>query len=440
MTAPGPWSAARLFSRRYVRDAAGNLIYEGLIRTERHIRPPRFRTRLLAILLAFALVPAALLTLTWGITLWRTAPLVTGSGAWEQVATSGAAAIGAVREARLTRAQRAALDEHEQELRSSLELARRYNYLASRGAIAMAFAALVALGVLALIASRVAGHLSRQLSRPLDEIIGWTERIAHGDPLPDAGPRRGAPEFETLRVRMRQMAAELQQGRQQAIEAERLRAFQESARQVAHELKNPLTPIRLATERIASGASDELTDAVAVLRTETGRLERMARSFAQFGRLPEGIAADIDMGELATYAANSTVPESVAVSIDVAPATPLVRGHHDTLAGALSNVLLNAVEACEASGRIEVRVSPHSLNGAAAVRITVKDNGCGIAAPKLARIWDPYITDKPGGTGLGLAIARQAVLAQGGSVSASSSIGEGTTIELVIPTSPPVQQ
>jgi nitrogen fixation/metabolism regulation signal transduction histidine kinase len=440
MTAPGPWSAARLFSRRYVRDAAGNLIYEGLIRTERHIRPPRFRTRLLAILLAFALVPAALLTLTWGMTLWRAAPLVTGSGAWEQVATSGGGAIAAAREARLTPAQRAALDEHEVELRSSLELARRYNYLASRGAIAMAVAALIALGLLALIASRVAGHLSRQLSRPLDEVIGWTEKIAHGDPLPDAAPRRGAPEFETLRVRMRQMAAELQQGRQQAIEAERLRAFQESARQVAHELKNPLTPIRLATERIASEGSDDLTDAVAVLRTETGRLERMARSFAQFGRLPEGIVADIDMGELATYAANSTVPEAVAVSIDVAPATPLVRGHHDTLAGALSNVLLNAVEACDASGRIEVKVSPHFLNGTEAVRITVTDNGCGIAAPKLARIWDPYITDKPGGTGLGLAIARQAVLAQGGSVSASSSIGEGTTIELVIPTSPPVQQ
>ncbi|CAN5150237.1 hypothetical protein BH23GEM2_BH23GEM2_18350 [soil metagenome] len=436
MTAPGPWSAARLFSRRYVRDAVGNLIYDGLIRTECHIRPPRFRTRLLAILLAFALLPAALLTLTWGVTLWRAAPLFTGSGAWEQVATSGAAALAAAREGRPTRAQRVALDAHEQELRRSLELARRYNYLAGRGAIAMALAALVALGLLALIASRVAGHLSRQLSRPIDEIIGWTEKIAHGEPLPDAARRRGAPEFETLRVRMRQMAAELEHGRQQALEGERLRAFRETARQVAHELKNPLTPIRLATERIASGASEDLTDAVSVLRTETGRLERMARSFAQFGRLPEGTAADVDMGELATYAASSTVPQDVEVRIDVAPGTPLVRGHHDTLAGALSNVLLNAVEACEGSGRIEVGVAPHVLNGTEVVRVTVTDNGRGIPAAKLGRIWDPYITDKPGGTGLGLAIARQAILAHGGTVFATSRIGEGTTIELTVPTSP----
>ena len=385
-------------------------------------------------------MPAAILTLTWGVTLWRAAPLFTGSGAWERVATSGAGAIAAARDARPSRAQRAALDAHEQELRSSLELARRYNYLAGRGAIAMAFAALVALGLLALIASRVAGHLSRQLSRPLDEIISWTEKIAHGEPLPDASRRRGAPEFETLRVRMRQMAAELERGRKQALEAERLRAFRESARQVAHELKNPLTPIRLATERIATGAPEDLTDAVSVLRTETGRLERMARSFAQFGRLPEGTAADVDMGELATYAAGSTVPQDVAVRIDVAPGTPLVRGHHDTLAGALSNVLLNAVEACDGPGRIEVAVARHRFDGGDAVRITVTDNGCGIPAAKLRHIWDPYITDKPGGTGLGLAIARQAVLAHGGEVSARSGVGQGTTIELVIPTSPPLQQ
>ena len=166
----------------------------------------------------------------------------------------------------------------------------------------------------------------------------------------------------------------------------------------------------------------------------------MARSFAQFGRLPEGSAADVDVGELATYAASSTVPDGIEVNIAVAPGTPLVRGHHDTLAGALSNVLLNAVEACNGTGRITVAVSQLTVNGADAVRISVTDNGCGIPPEKLDRIWDPYITHKPGGTGLGLAIARQAVLAHGGEVSARSSVGQGTTIELVIPASPPIQQ
>jgi nitrogen fixation/metabolism regulation signal transduction histidine kinase len=73
----------------------------------------------------------------------------------------------------------------------------------------MVVGALVGLLLLALIVSRVAGHLSRQLSRPLNELVGWTERIAHGEPLPPETPVRGAPEFETLRRRMRSMSDEL---------------------------------------------------------------------------------------------------------------------------------------------------------------------------------------------------------------------------------------
>lgn len=368
--------------------------------------------------------------------LWRAAPVVTGSAAWERIAASGERAISAARERPLSAEQRTRVDAHEAELRNSLEQARRYNYLAGRTAAALALAAAVALAFLALIASRVAGHLSRQLSRPLDELVGWTELIAHGEELPDTPPRRGAPEFETLRRRMRKMAAELEAGRREAVEAERLRAFRESAQRVAHELKNPLTPIRLATARIARAAQPEIADAVEVLATETERLERMARSFAQFGRLPEGAIADIHMGELARYAAEATVPPDVHLEMDIAADLPLVRGHHDALAGALSNVLLNAVEAAGGAGRIRVSADAHTLRGARAVRVRVTDSGPGIDAAKLARMWEPYITDKPGGTGLGLAITRQAVQAHGGTVAATSSPGSGTTVELVIPVAP----
>jgi two-component system nitrogen regulation sensor histidine kinase NtrY len=373
------------------------------------------------------------LTFAWGVTLWRAAPVVTGSAAWERIATSGEAAIAAARESRLSPERRARIDAHEVELRSSLEQARRYNYLAGRTAAALALIAAVALALLASIASRVAGHLSRQLSRPIDELVGWTELIARGKTLPDTQPRRGAPEFETLRRRMRKMAVELDEGRRQALEAERLRAFRESARRVAHELKNPLTPIRLATARIARQAPPDIADAVEVLTTETERLERMARSFAQFGRLPEGAVADIHIGELARYAAEATVPPGLQLEMNIAADLPLVRGHHDALAGALSNVLLNAVEAAGAAGRIRVSADSSKLNGARAVRVRITDSGPGIDATKLAHMWEPYITDKPGGTGLGLAITRQAVQAHGGTVSATSSPGNGTTVELVIP-------
>ena len=91
-----------------------------------------------------------------------------------------------------------------------------------------------------------------------------------------------------LRDGMRQMATDVEAGRARAVEAERLAAFRESARQVAHELKNPLTPIRFAVDRLKRGVPPELADTVEVLSTESARLEAMARSFAQFGRLPEG--------------------------------------------------------------------------------------------------------------------------------------------------------
>jgi signal transduction histidine kinase len=307
--------------------------------------------------------------------------------------------------------------------------------------------------VLLLVASKVAGHLSRNLSRPLQELVGWTERIGRGQPLPEGPPRKGAPEFELLRRRMRDMARELDLGRKRAVEAERAATLRESARQVAHELKNPLTPIRFAVERLRRElptVSPSLMETVEVLDLESRRLEAMARSFAQFGRLPEGPQAEIDVGELVRYTARSAVPADIGLALDIADETPMIHGHHDALARALSNVILNAVDACRttadgptgreaagAPGSITVRVRPqthHNGDGEQKViEIAVADTGCGIPAEQLGRIWEPYVTSKPGGTGLGLAIARQTVLAHQGSVGAESSPGHGTTIKFFIP-------
>ena len=96
----------------------------------------------------------------------------------------------------------------------------------------------------------------------------------------------------------------------------------------------------------------------------------------------------------------------------------MIQGHHDALARALTNVMLNAVDACaRPAGTIGVRVRRRRpTRGRDAVELAVSDNGCGIPREQLARIWDPYVTSKPGGTGLGLAIARQTVLAHDGGV------------------------
>ncbi|HEX3866366.1 MAG TPA: HAMP domain-containing sensor histidine kinase [Gemmatimonadaceae bacterium] len=392
-----------------------------------------FRGRLFLILLAFALVPSIIISLVWSGTGSFVLPLVGATAAWDSVAGTGERAIAAVRSTPLTNAQRRAVTLHETTLRQSLLLSRQAALVFRRAAKGLALATLLAVIILGVIASRVAGHLSRNLSRPLQELVGWTERIGRGEPLPTAPPRRGAPEFEVLRGRMRSMAAELDLGRARALEAERSAALRESARQVAHELKNPLTPIRFAVDRLRRDAIPEQQETVEVLAIESARLEAMARSFAQFGRLPEGPRAEVDLGELARYTARATIPADRAGSVDVAADLPMIHGHHDALARALSNVMLNAVDACSAGGRVGVRVRRVSLGGSDAVEVAVTDTGCGIPSDRLSRIWDPYVTSKPGGTGLGLAIARQTILAHDGRVAAESTVGAGTEIRFVLP-------
>ena len=415
-----------------------------------------FRGRLFTILLSFALIPSIVLTLSGGITSYWALKLVGAQAAWDSVAASGNRALGAARNAPLTADQRNALTLFDSTLGANALQARRASYIYKTAAVRALAGALVSFLILALLASRVAGHLSRNMSRPLQELVGWTERIGRGQPLPEGPPRRGAPEFEVLRQRMRDMSRELELGRTRAIEAERAATLRESARQVAHELKNPLTPIRFAVERLRRDLptlSPTLVETVEVLDVESRRLEAMARSFSQFGRLPEGPQAPIDVGELVRYTARSTVPTDISLDVHVDETTPMIHGHHDALARALSNVILNAVDACRTvppnpTAHITVRVRPFAIESSdergdtgngngnlthRGVEIAVADSGCGIPREQIGRIWEPYVTSKPGGTGLGLAIARQTVLAHRGSVGAESQPGMGTTIRFVLP-------
>jgi signal transduction histidine kinase len=179
-----------------------------------------------------------------------------------------------------------------------------------------------------------------------------------------------------------------------------------------------------------------LRESVEVLAVESERLERIARAFAQFGRLPEGPSAAVDVGELVRYTARATVPADMPLTVDVADDVPMVSGHLDALARAVSNVLINAVEACGsagAEGRVDVRVTGSKHRGREVVEVTVADTGCGIPAERISRIWDPYVTSKPGGTGLGLAIVRQTIAAHNGEVAAESAPGRGTTVRLILP-------
>jgi two-component system, NtrC family, nitrogen regulation sensor histidine kinase NtrY len=291
----------------------------------------------------------------------------------------------------------------------------------------------IVLGAVVLFAAvRVAGHLSRQLSRPIDELVGWTRLIRQREPLPAGPPSRGAPEFAALRQALRGMAGALEGARAQELEAERLRTFREVARRVAHEIKNPLTAMRIAVEqlqRTSPTADARTTTALDVLAAETDRLERLAREFADFGRLPEGPTSEVDLVELVEELGRTAVPEGISVRVAANGGRRTVQGHYEPLRRAFSNLLRNSAEAMGGRGAIDVTVSGDGRG----LVVTVADHGPGIPGQLRGRVFEPYVTTKPDGTGLGLALVRQAVNAHHGTIAVSETSGGGATFTLVFP-------
>lgn len=395
-----------------------------------------FRQQIFAWLVVIAVVPAAI-AVTVVVFAPRYAAPVGGTQAWEEAATSWRILRRGIKPEELSPGTRLALERHGDELALSLRRAKQSETLNSLFTGVLAGAAL-SLAVLVFGgAVRLAGHLSRQLSRPIDELVAWTRHIEQGERLPDTPPPRGAQEFTVLRERLRAMSATLERARMREIEAAELRAFRELASQVAHELKNPLTPMRFALQRLAKSAPADQKELIDVLDTESRRLEQMARDFGELGRLPEGPTAPVDLAELCDELARGA-PEGVTVTVDKTPA-PHVSGHYEPLRRALQNFLLNAVDAVSENGvrgagrgEIMIGVKP-AENGEQAVEVTVRDNGVGISGENLARIFEPRFTTKAHGTGLGLAIARQTVIHHGGSIAVASEPGRGSTFTIILP-------
>src|SRR5216110_2431966 len=315
-----------------------------------------FRQRIFLILGALTAVPTALAVVGWALAVRTVGPSAGARVALEEDAASARQMIEQIDTTRLTSRQRVVLRQHLEQLSNSVSLARRAEtYLRY---YAGGFAAVVIVfGTLALISAiRLAGHLSRQLSRPIDELVGWTRLIRRRMPLPAGPPTHGAPEFEALRQALRELATALDQARDKELEAERLRAFREVARRVAHEIKNPLTAMRIAVDQVRrSGAQTAV--AVDVLSAETDRLDRLAKEFAEFGRLPEGPKSEVDMVDLLVDLGKSAVPPEVDVSVRANGEPCKLLGHYDPLRRAFANLLRNAAEAMGGRGSIEIAVS-----------------------------------------------------------------------------------
>jgi two-component system, NtrC family, nitrogen regulation sensor histidine kinase NtrY len=407
------------------------------------LRSLSLRSRLVLAFFVAVILPSGLL-LAGGFVAFREVVVVTGSaGPWGQVAESGILLLDELEreEPRPDAVERLA-ERHRRELSESVRFSRIYALLGERVLFLLPLAALVLLLLAVALAFWFANTFSRRISHPVESLVGWTERVGRDEPLPAPTPEEeaGAPEFRELRQALRRMEGELLEARKKAVERARMRSWTEMARRLAHDLKNPLTPMTMAA-RTAAGAKDPAAAAAgSVLLEEIQRLDEMARSLADFARTPEGPTSKVDLGELLEGLARRLGQDTTPLEVHLPPEPVMVEGHPLVLERVVRNLVVNAQEAL-----IEGGIQPSGNAGApdpVEIQLTrdadhavirVLDRGPGIPPGNRDRIWDPEFTTRRKGTGLGLPLVRQAVNAHGGQVTALDREGGGTEFRIHLP-------
>jgi nitrogen fixation/metabolism regulation signal transduction histidine kinase len=241
------------------------------------------------------------------------------------------------------------------------------------------------------------------------------------------------------------MTYELRTSRERLVQAERVAAWREMARRLAHELKNPIFPIQLSIETLRraldqDGAQDGarfqalFRESSDTILDELRSLRAIVEEFSQFARMPPPRLAPTDLGELvervlALYRARAA---TVRIETELAAGLPSVPADRDLLARALGNLVANALEAMPDGGTLAVRTRAVGEG----VALEVSDTGPGLTEEQRTRLFTPYYTTKKGGTGLGLAIVQGIVSDHGGRIQVESAPGAGTTFTLVLPSAP----
>ena len=393
-----------------------------------------FRHRLFVGLLALGTLPLAAALVVLALQLQSGDPSTGARAAIDDIAESGRELLAVIDTTQLSTEVREALEAHTETLSSRTAMARRAEVLSRIAAGATGIIALIVAVAVVAVSVTLARRWSASVSAPIEELTRWVRRIEQRQPLPEHTEGPGAPEFDALRNALREMSAAIEKIRQQEIEKERLQAFRETARQVAHEMRGPLTSARLAIGQL-SKLNDFPTnsghDALEVLQDETCRLEQLAQEFSDFGRLPEGPDALIDVSELLESVVASSTPESATVEMDIEYGIS-IKGHFEPLRRSVQNLIRNAIEASE-SARVVVSARRFQGDSGEGIEIEISDDGPGIPQEMRDKIFEPYFTTKELGTGLGLAIVRQTIVAHGGDVFVADAASGGARFIITLP-------
>ena len=282
-----------------------------------------------------------------------------------------------------------------------------------------------------------------QVTRPVEQVADAAGRIASGDWSARVGALHATAEIDALARAFDTMAAQLVDQRDRLVQAERVAAWRELARRLAHELKNPLFPLRITLDNLRRARTlppkefeEVLDESLATLDTGFRNLNVVVGRFGDFAKMPAPVFEDASPNEIverttqlvrAQIEAPGRPPIRVALDLD--PACGAMRADPEQLGRVMQNLVLNAVDAMPAGGELTIR----TLGAAASVRIEVGDTGEGLTDEERERLFTPYYTTKQHGTGLGLAIVQAVVADHGGRVWVDSAPGRGSTFHLELP-------
>ncbi len=285
-------------------------------------------------------------------------------------------------------------------------------------------------------AAVLANVLAEGMTHSLKRLAGALEAVQ------DTGPReplpvQGPAELASLATSFNAMTARLAEARQALQRAEREAAWRDVARRLAHEIKNPLTPMTLSLHRLQRRASlvpeherTAVMDSLQAMLQEIDHLTQLAESFSQYARLPDPRHDPLDLSELARAAVALHEPENVRMSIAANVPLP-VHGDRLLLSRALHNLIVNAIEASPAGATVEVLTGRD--DGQAWVE--VRDRGAGLDAKLAARLFEPYVSTKNRGSGLGLSLVRDIARQHKGDVTLDNRDGGGAVARLWLPAS-----
>ncbi len=299
-------------------------------------------------------------------------------------------------------------------------------------------------GAVLLVATGLGIFIARRTTRRVAVLAAATQKVADGD-MNTRVHFRTKDELGKLAGSFNEMVDQINESRDRIAYLEKIGAWQEIARRLAHEIKNPLTPIQLAVQQLQSKYQGEdpafdrlLAEAADIITEEVNSLRRLVHAFSAFAKLPNVQPEPLEINGLVDDFFKSHIEIQQQADIDWTPLEdpPKIRGDRMLIKHVLLNLMQNAVEAMEESGAAErphISLRLHVEHARQRVRFEIQDNGPGMDPETARRAFDPYFTTKGKGTGLGLAIIKKIILEHGGSISVATQRGEGACFTFYLP-------